>query len=472
MPGLADLVPAQVQASSVGAVTNPNVDVSSLGTLPEFKDFMDAYKQGVITAEDIKRRQVVGDTGYQAERAKNVADTAVAEQIQLDASEVRPLQRTLAKAQAEGGIEQQTVLNQINSTDPAVAIPAQQSFFKRMRQKEAISVFGTAEPKLEVNQEVKPASFEDWAAQQVNSYRPGDNSPEASADRARYSESLARTGKETPEYKLYVKETKARTRPLQPGTPEYDDELRRVLHEKLTHEKLQEIQLETLKEFGKAQAKAVGEAPVKQAEAQTVAAKDLRTSFNGVKEIDDFAKVNNAYQQIVTMTDPNSKPDPIKDQGIVFAWMKILDPTSAVRETEYANVKNAKGVPDQIRNMWNQVVDGQILTPTQRQQLRGASESVLKAHTPTERIKQYIELEERAGLSPGTVVPVGYRELVSGAAPAPAASAAAVSVSVSRPTVEQKAAAPTYPSLAAVPANVQFFKGTDGQLRVNPNFKP
>ena len=41
------------------------------------------------------------------------------------------------------------------------------------------------------------------------------------------------------------------------------------------------------------------------------------------------------------------------DLAIVFSFMKLLDPTSSVREGEQATVKNTPNVPDTIRNMYN-----------------------------------------------------------------------------------------------------------------------
>jgi hypothetical protein len=465
MPGIADLQPAQIQASSLGAVTNPNVDVSSLGVLPEFKDFMDAYKSGMLTAEDIKKRQIVGTTGYEAERAQNVAAKSGAEQMNLDVNEVRPIQRDLAKAAAQGGLEAQTLLNQMNSADPEVALPAQEAWHKRQDQLGAIKVFGTATPKLEVNADVKPEPFDEWVNRQANAFQGSDTA------RASYETQLRLAGEKGDEYQSAVAAAKSRTRALSPGTPEYDLELSRRVDKSLTLAQHRAIQLEALREFSKAQGKAAGEGPAEAAKAGSAAAKDLRTSFNGVKEVDDFAKVNNAYQQIVAMTDPGVEPNPIKDQGIVFAWMKILDPTSAVRETEYANVKNATGVPDQIRNLWNRVVDGHILNPEQRQQLRDASATVFQSHIPTARIKQYAELERSAGLAPGTVVPVEYHTLLEKGVQAPAAKPN----QTPRPTVEEQSAAPTVatPADAAnLPPTVRFFKDPSGTLRVNPNFRP
>jgi len=471
MPGIADLVPAQVQANSLGAVAQPIVDPSSLGTLPEFKDFMDAYRQGVITVEDIKRRQTVGTTGYEAERAQNVAAKGQAEQAALDL-EVRPIQRELAKAQAQGGVEQQTILNQMNSEDPAIAIPAQEAFVKRARQKEAILVFGTATPELKVKQEdVKPAPFEEWVLGEVNNFRPGDNSEEANRARAVYKTNLEIAGEKGPEYGLYKKEVKERTRTLEPGTPEYDKELRHQLSERLTHEKLQEIQFETMKELGKAQAQAVAKGP----EQRSADVEKIAKEYNALPALHDFDKVDAAYNKLITATDPAVKPTPLRDQAAIFQWMKILDPGSTVREGEYASVKNARGVPDTIMNWYNQTLTGQILTPEQRKELREAAVPVYQGQVQnlTPRIKQYVERERSAGLPPGSVVPLEHRALlesggpeIPGAAPAPSQAP--------RPTVEQANAAPVYSSLAEIPATVQFFKKPNDpkNVWVNPNFQP
>lgn len=44
------------------------------------------------------------------------------------------------------------------------------------------------------------------------------------------------------------------------------------------------------------------------------------------------------------------------DIGIVFSYMKLLDPGSTVREGEQATAQNAPGVTDRIRNMYNRAL--------------------------------------------------------------------------------------------------------------------
>lgn len=63
-----------------------------------------------------------------------------------------------------------------------------------------------------------------------------------------------------------------------------------------------------------------------------------------------------------------ASPDsPAGDLALVYAYMKILDPGSAVREGEVANAGNAGGVPEVVLTAYNQLLrDGQRLTPEQR----------------------------------------------------------------------------------------------------------
>jgi hypothetical protein len=57
------------------------------------------------------------------------------------------------------------------------------------------------------------------------------------------------------------------------------------------------------------------------------------------------------------------------DIAMVFAWMKMLDPTSTVREGEQAQVRNARGVPDSIKMMYNNLLSNQALSLTKQQKL-------------------------------------------------------------------------------------------------------
>jgi hypothetical protein len=65
---------------------------------------------------------------------------------------------------------------------------------------------------------------------------------------------------------------------------------------------------------------------------------------------------------------------PAGDMGLVYGYMKMLDPTSAVREAEYATAENARGVPASIRNVWNRLQNGQRLDEDQRRDFSNRAE--------------------------------------------------------------------------------------------------
>ena len=51
---------------------------------------------------------------------------------------------------------------------------------------------------------------------------------------------------------------------------------------------------------------------------------------------------------------------------MIFTYMKVLDPTSVVREGEQATAQNAAGIPERTRNLYNKLMTGERLTKSQR----------------------------------------------------------------------------------------------------------
>lgn len=74
--------------------------------------------------------------------------------------------------------------------------------------------------------------------------------------------------------------------------------------------------------------------------------------------------VVNSYAQIEQAA---KTPSAQNDLALIFSYMRMLDPTSVVREGEFATAQNAAGVPDQIRNAYNRAISGERLNPEQRQ---------------------------------------------------------------------------------------------------------
>jgi hypothetical protein len=95
-------------------------------------------------------------------------------------------------------------------------------------------------------------------------------------------------------------------------------------------------------------------------------------------------------------------PDsPAGDQALVFNFMKMLDPGSAVLPGEYASASNTAGVPDAVLTLYNRVLrEGQRLTPEQRADFFKQATAQLTAGQgqQTERDTRYLGQARDVGL--------------------------------------------------------------------------
>jgi hypothetical protein len=92
-------------------------------------------------------------------------------------------------------------------------------------------------------------------------------------------------------------------------------------------------------------------------------ATELRKEFIGAQAVKDMQNVATAYDKVNKAA---TNPSAAGDLSLIFAYMKMLDPGSTVREGEFANAQNAAGVPDQILNLYNRARKGERLNDNQR----------------------------------------------------------------------------------------------------------
>lgn len=89
----------------------------------------------------------------------------------------------------------------------------------------------------------------------------------------------------------------------------------------------------------------------------------LRNEYNQLGNTKQFTEQTASYQRVL---DSAKNSSPAGDMALIFSYMKMLDPGSAVREQEYANASNAASIPERIRAAYNAAIDGEILTPAMR----------------------------------------------------------------------------------------------------------
>lgn len=113
--------------------------------------------------------------------------------------------------------------------------------------------------------------------------------------------------------------------------------------------------------------------------------------------------VVNAYNKVKGAA---ATPSAAGDLSMIFAFMKMLDPGSVVREQEFANAQNAAGVPDQVRNLYNRVLSGQRLNPAQRQDFLGQAEALAQQSQSViaDYQERYSGLATEYGFDPGRIV--------------------------------------------------------------------
>lgn len=142
----------------------------------------------------------------------------------------------------------------------------------------------------------------------------------------------------------------------------------------------------------------------------------LRNEFNDRPDVRRFFMMRDATRQIQRLSESDSAQN---DMAIIFSFMRALDPTSVVREGEFANAQNTAGVPDQVRNMYNRALSGERLNETQRRGMaRTAGDLYLaQARSYNELARQYQPLFQQLGEDPNRHIQIalgpereGHRE--------------------------------------------------------------
>jgi hypothetical protein len=90
----------------------------------------------------------------------------------------------------------------------------------------------------------------------------------------------------------------------------------------------------------------------------------------------DYNDMKSAYSQVVSSL---SQGTPIGDVAGATKVMKLLDPGSVVRESELGIAMAASGRMDRLNNYFNNMMTGQKLTPTQRDDFKALSNELYSA---------------------------------------------------------------------------------------------
>jgi hypothetical protein len=125
----------------------------------------------------------------------------------------------------------------------------------------------------------------------------------------------------------------------------------------------------------------------------------LRKEFNDQSE--NFKGIAQSFGKVAA-TDPTAAGD----VSLIFAYMKMLDPTSVVREGEQATAAEARGVPEGILNLYNRIITGQRLTEPQRADFRKQAQNIyeLALEDQSLNVSRYKNIAEQKGFDPEVIV--------------------------------------------------------------------
>jgi len=131
----------------------------------------------------------------------------------------------------------------------------------------------------------------------------------------------------------------------------------------------------------------------------------LRTEFNNLTS--SFRNVRDAHSRVLASA---KDPSAAGDLALIFNYMKVLDPGSVVRESEFATAENSGGVPAKVRNMYNKVITGERLPVSIRTDFVKRSTALYHSQESSfnQTSKIYSGLAERYGTNPENVA-LDYR---------------------------------------------------------------
>jgi len=117
----------------------------------------------------------------------------------------------------------------------------------------------------------------------------------------------------------------------------------------------------------------------------------------------DFIKIRDAFKKVQRS---GADPTAAGDLALIFNFMKILDPGSVVRESEFATAQNSGSVPSRIRAQYNKILRGERLDDIQRKDFVDRSKQLFEGQRTSQIAleKSFNTLATSQGMKPEDVV--------------------------------------------------------------------
>lgn len=130
-------------------------------------------------------------------------------------------------------------------------------------------------------------------------------------------------------------------------------------------------------------------------------ANTLRDEFTRGSQ--NFSTVQDAYQNIRAAA---SSATAAGDMALIYSFVKLLDPTSVVRESEFGLVSSSGSVPERLQGLYQRALTGERLTDSQRREFMREAEAIYRTHTQAQqqRTREWERLARLYRVDPAGVV--------------------------------------------------------------------
>lgn len=124
----------------------------------------------------------------------------------------------------------------------------------------------------------------------------------------------------------------------------------------------------------------------------------------------NFRVITDAYKKIMTTADTGAG-----DMSLLYQYVKLLDPGSVVRESEFATAAASGSFGDQIQGAAQRIATGKRLTPELKAQFRNEAQNIFdqQQSSANQTAEQYRRLATDYGLDPTRVVPGSAKSYVT-----------------------------------------------------------
>lgn len=222
-------------------------------------------------------------------------------------------------------------------------------------------------------------------------------------------------------YANYAKSAKNRPLTYFKGSPEYDAKLRSDLKAADLKIAIQGAELKALPGMLEAKAKATAEGPAKLLEAQNKAQSDVLAELHKSEALKRFEPQFEAFEKVDAIRNSGRQPTNADDIAVLYEFVKLLDPTSAVREGE---AKLAQSTVPLVKRVYHQTLGifvdhNKIIDPQARNSMFATMDSLKQGalQTAAPEIKRITNIAIDRGVPLDQVFTGPYQAVLTGGRP-------------------------------------------------------